>query len=225
MNSNEDTKMEEDDFQIGIRIDDGIDMEDPETADRPDAPGLTENDRFGESMLSEIQALKGLFDHLSVEFESKLKYDEHKNKVIDDLHQELQLFREGMIKKHIHSIVMDIIKIVDDIRKFKTHHEQEPHTEKTAASLLDFMDQIASDLEDLFSWQGIVPFTCDQNTFDTTRQRIIKKIETDNPEKDKRVAQSLRPGYEWDGRVLRPEMVSVYVYNGATHEKDSLTDG
>ena len=47
---------------------------------------------------------------------------------------------------------------------------------------------------------------------DSSRQRILNKIETDDPEKDKTVAERLRPGYEWDGKIIRPEMVSAYIY-------------
>ena len=35
------------------------------------------------------------------------------------------------------------------------------------------------------------------------------------------IAASLRPGYERDGRVLRPEMVAVYVYEPAGGEVEA----
>lgn len=215
----------EDAFEIGIRIDSVTDEEpdEPDTTggknDSSDACGETGSAPVSE-MLSNLDAIDRKLERLSVDFESKLKYDEHKNRIIDDLHRELQAHRDGVIKKHLNSMISDIIKIIDDIRKYKRHWESQAPSEETAANLLDFMDQIASDLEDLFSWQGVVAFTCDQNTFDSTRQRILKKVDTDDPEKNKQVAQSLRPGYEWDGKIIRPEMVSVYVYNEATPTKD-----
>ncbi len=173
-----------------------------------------------------LEAVEGLKQHLETlidEFETKIKVDEHKNKVIDTLHDELQGFREGIIKKHLYSFVTDVIKIIDDIRKFKNHYDGEPVSEEVVSNLLTFLDSIASDLEDLFAWQGVMPFTCDSPVFDNSRQRVIKKIDTDDPAKDKTVAESLRPGYEWDGKMIRPEMVAVYVCTNTSNGEDSST--
>jgi molecular chaperone GrpE (heat shock protein) len=165
--------------------------------------------------------IKNRLTELSRSFESKLKYDEHKNKIIDDLHQSLQEFREGLIKKYLHRFITDIIKIVDDMRKFTSHYKEQPPSEETTEKLLKYIDNISSDLEDLFSWEGVVPFTCEEDRIDTSRQRILNRIETDDPEKDKTIAERLRPGYEWDGKVIRPEMVSAYIYQKASTAEDN----
>jgi molecular chaperone GrpE (heat shock protein) len=49
-----------------------------------------------------------------------------------------------------------------------------------------------------------------------------KKISTDDPALDKSVAHSIRPGYEWETKVIRQEMVAVYVYK---QEQESLDTG
>ncbi|MFO8111574.1 MAG: nucleotide exchange factor GrpE [Desulfosalsimonadaceae bacterium] len=178
----------------------------------PRQPGIPD-------ILNEIRDISRRMEELTAHFEGKIKYDEHKNRIIDDLHDQLQDFRDGIIKKHLLSMITDIIKIIDDTRKFKYHYENEAQSENTAVVLLDFMDQIISDLEDLFTFQGVYPFTCASNTFDSARQRIVKKIPTDHSENNRLVAESLRPGYEWEGKVIRPEMVSVYVYNDSLNDK------
>lgn len=170
-------------------------------------------------VLNEIRAIHLRMDELATHFEGKIKYDAHKNRIIDDLHDQLKDFRDGIIKKHLFSMITDIIKIIDDTRKVKAHYETKMHSEDGAVFLLDFMDQIISDLEDLFTFQGIYPFTCTEMTFDSARQRIIKKINTDDPEKNRLVAESLRPGYEWEGKVIRPEMVSIYIHNDSLNDK------
>ena len=159
-----------------------------------------------------LLAIKAQMEELSAAFDSKLKYDDHKNKIIDDLHQTLQQHREGLLKKYLHRIVMDVIKIVDDMRKLTAHYNQQSHSAETSVKLLKYIDNIASDLEDMFSWEGVVPFTCDGDVVDPARQRVLNKIETNDPEKDKTIAERLRPGYEWDGKIIRPEMVSAYIY-------------
>ncbi len=146
------------------------------------------------------------------EFESKLKYDAHKNAIIDKLHDDLQEYKSDFLKKYVQSIIMDIIQIIDNIRKLVDHYQRQTPSEIDPLKILDLLKGIPSDLEDLFFRQGVKPFTVEGNGFDPGRQRVLKTLTTDDKEKDKTVAESLRPGYEWEGQVIRPEMVKAYVY-------------
>lgn len=222
----DDSESMEEIFEIGIPVGDIVENLGKEAdAAALSAPPLPANASEAEecpvlaSVSSETTGPESLLEDirsdlasLSRAFESKLKYDAHKNKIIDDLHQALQDYREGLIKKYVHRIVMDIIKIVDDIRKFTAHHRGQPPSEEATEKLLHYTESIASDLEDLFSWEGVLPFTCKGEAIDLSRQRILQRIATDDPEKDKTVAERLRPGYEWDGKVIRPEMISAFIF-------------
>jgi molecular chaperone GrpE (heat shock protein) len=197
----------ETDFELEIRFDDETEW--------PAEDAGKDGNQQPEPKNAALEDVNQQIAQLSQAFETKLKYDGHKNKVIDELHQELQEYRDGLVKKYIHSMVTDVIKIIDDIRKFKAYYEPGPITEQTAARLLEFLEEIAGDLEDLFTWQGITAFTCGVTHFDNTRQRVVKKVETSDPTLDKTIAESMRPGYEWDGKILRPELVTVYVYDSS----------
>ncbi len=160
------------------------------------------------------EALAGMEEkikQLGNEFNSKIKIDQKKDVLIDNLHKELQEYKNDIQKKFLQSIVMDIIQIIDNIRRLTSHYHQES-TDNDPDKLLKLLEDIPTDLEDLFYMQGISPFTCETDTFDGTRQRVLKKIETSDKSKDKQVAESLRPGYEWDDKIIRPEMVAAYVY-------------
>ena len=85
-----------------------------------------------------------------------------------------------------------------------------------------YLEAIPSDLEDIFYWQGVKPYSNREGIFDPAKQRAMKKIATDDLSKDKTIAKSLRPGYEWEGKVIRQEMVAVYVYQD---EKESADTG
>ncbi len=146
------------------------------------------------------------------EFEDKLKYDAHKNAIIDKLHEDLQEYKEDFLKKYVQSIIMDIIQIIDNIRKLVDHYQQQDPSDLDPRKILDILKGIPSDLEDLFLRQGVKPFTCEGNGFDPSRQRVLKTLTTGDKAKDKTVAESLRPGYEYEGQVIRPEMVAAYVY-------------
>lgn len=193
----------------------------PGNTDFEEMPEILQDDT--ESLLIELRNISKRIDQLTTHFEDKIKYDEHKNKIINDLHSQLQSFRDGIIKKHMLSMIMDIIKIVDDTRKFKSHYESSAQQANTTEKLLDFLDQITLDLEELFSLHGIYPFTCTSRAFDSSRQRIIKKIATSDIAENKLLAKSLRPGYEWEGKVIRPEMVSIYIYTDTTNDKADIS--
>lgn len=160
-------------------------------------------------------------DQLSREFESKIKYDTHKEKIIDSLHQELQQYKDDIVKKHLLSVLMDVIKIIDDIRKWLNHYSHQEEAARDPLKLVQYLESIPSDLEDLFYWQGVKPFTCSDGAFDPARQRITKKIETPDKSRDKTVAESLRVGYEWEGKVIRPEMVAIYSYKEASAAQET----
>ncbi|MBN1931090.1 MAG: nucleotide exchange factor GrpE [Desulfobacterales bacterium] len=163
-------------------------------------------------IILKMEQIQEQLSSLQREFQSKLKYDAHKDKIIDQLHQELQEYKKDIVKKYLKSFIMDVIKIIDDIRKLVEHYRSKEASAIDLEKLLKVFENIPSDLEDLFYWQGVKPFTCNKATFDPGCQRVMKTIETADKSKDKTVAESLRPGYEWDGKVIRPEMVAVYSY-------------
>ena len=161
---------------------------------------------------NKLKGLSSKLDDLQKEFKRKLKYDAHKEKLIDSLHNELQLYKNDLIKKHVQSLIMDVIKVIDDIRKLSEHYRTCPSEEIEVEKLLGIFDRIPSDLEDIFFYQGVTPYQCKGNDFDPKLQRVLKNIETSNQSKDKTVAERIRPGYEWEGKILRPEIVAVYLY-------------
>ena len=171
--------------------------------------------------IAKLEVVQHQLRRLNEEFDTKLKYDAHKEKIIDHLHEELQEYKNDIFSKHQHSLVSDVIKIIDDIRKLTAHYRSMRPENWDPAKLLEYLEQIPFDLEDMFLLRGISPFTEASRTVDPARQRITKRLPTSDPSQDKLVAVSLRPGYECDGRVLRPELVAVYVYESSDEEAEA----
>ncbi len=165
---------------------------------------------------NKLESIQQQLEHLYQEFQIKIRDDAQKEVIIDRLHQELQGYRENALKKHFKTTVMDIISVVDGIRKTTNHYRSQDPDEHNPEKLLNLLENIPSELEDLLDLQGIQPFTFTDNAFDPVRQKTIKKIKSSEREKNRTVAESLRPGYEWDGHILRREMVAVYIYEGDT---------
>jgi molecular chaperone GrpE (heat shock protein) len=160
---------------------------------------------------TQLDAIQDQLAKLNDEFTGKLKYDAHKDQIIDKLHQELQEYKQDIVKKHILSIVLDVVKVADDIRKWITYFRSLDVSQRDPVKLFRYLEAIPSDLEDIFYWQGVKPYVNPEGAFNPATQRAIKKIPTDDISKDKTIAKSIRPGYEWEGKVIRQEMVAVYV--------------
>jgi molecular chaperone GrpE (heat shock protein) len=173
------------------------------------------------ALQNELAMINTRLAELKDDFLGKLKYDAHKDKVIDKLHQELQEYKQDIVKKHILSIVLDVVKVADDIRKWLTYFRSLDVSQRDPVKLFRYLEAIPSDLEDIFYWQGVKPYSSNDDVFNPAKQRAIKKIPTGDPSKDKTIAKSLRPGYEWEDKVIRQEMVAVYVYEDEVESADT----
>jgi hypothetical protein len=54
---------------------------------------------------------------LTEEFETKIQYDQHKEKIIDHLHAELQKYKGDLLGKLLQPVLLDVISIIDDFNK------------------------------------------------------------------------------------------------------------
>lgn len=179
--------------------------------EKSDSEGFGGNDTLKEINLK-LGELNGQIQGLDTEFKSKIKYDQHKEKIIDNLHREVQEYKNDLIKQLIRPLVMDIIHVIDDIAKLVNNHKSKPSSELDPLKLIKQMDDISSDLDNVLSRQGIESFSCEQPEFNPRSQRIIKPEETADQSKVRTIAKKIHNGYEWDGKMLRQEMVNVFVY-------------
>lgn len=194
--------------------------EDPGYLIAPEVPDIDDDDEIIDPIQIKLEEIHEGLDGLRRDFEIKLKNDAQKNRIIDGLHQELQAYKNDIVKSHLRSMVMDVIQFIDNTRKLTQHYGAMDPADMDPGKLFLLLDGIPSELEDLISRQGISPFTCEAREFDPGRQRAIKRLPTPDPEQDKTVAETLHPGYLWDGQVIRPEMVTVHVFQPAPAEPE-----
>jgi hypothetical protein len=156
-----------------------------------------------------------LMKQLAKDFEVKLKYDASKQQLIDKLYTENQNFKEGIVKKFRHTMILAVIEQIDDAAKQTTFFTNAEFTEDNYRKLLANYCDIAEGFQNMLLEKfDVNAYRCETETpFDAKRQRSLKTTPTDDQTKHKLIKQSLRPGYETDdGFVLRPELVEVYVF-------------
>ncbi len=161
---------------------------------------------------------------LKKDFNLKIKIDDQKNKIIDSLHNELQSYKDDILKKYLKPLIMDLIQFIDNIKRLNKYYNVENQSGCNSGKLLSLIESIPFDIEDICARQGVTPYNCEGDVFDPIRQMVSKRIETNDKTKDKTIAERLRPGYEWDGKVIRREIVAVYTYKEPYKEPEIKTE-
>ena len=163
-----------------------------------------------EHLLSEVVALKNGFD-------IKLQYDQHKDTIIDRQHKELEDYRSGLIDKVSLQIADGVIQQIDNIEKLAAHYpvfspREDDGLYEKYEKLRKLLIELPESLRDVLDRNDIESYRSDEGLlFDAKRQRVLKKEFTSDETLDKTVKQSLRWGFIFKGKVIRPEMVEVYV--------------
>lgn len=176
-----------------------------------DSPVENEDYSLHVSIEKEFVKLSNQILQLNQEITQKFKVDESKDKIIDNLHRELQGFKDNQTKDIIKPIILGLIQMMDRMKKQADEFEsvEELNPNKLVKVIKDFVQ----DIEDILYRQGIDSYNSGMEAFDAKRQQIVKTIKVDDPSKDKTVAEVVGNGYIWDEKIIRPERVKVYVYD------------
>ncbi len=160
-----------------------------------------------EEVSRSVQLLMQEMQRLREDFDTKVKYDASKERMIDSLHRELQTYREGMHFKILRPLFMDLISMYDDLGGLLENILKENGVSR---QMLRNLESFQESIEETLRRNGVEVFSTEGDVFVAGKQRALKVVDTDDSALDKRVARRVRKGFEYDGRVLRPEIVEVY---------------
>ena len=177
---------------------------DPTTSSTATALSIEEVTRSLQLLMAEMQRLREDFD-------TKVKYDESKERLIDSLHRELQVYREGLHFKILKPVFIDLIAMYDDLGKL-IDAMLAKDLASASSQMVQNLGSFQETIEETLRRNGVDGFTIEESTFLASKQRILKVLDTSDPVQDKQVARRVRKGFEYEGRVLRPEIVEIYKY-------------
>ena len=149
---------------------------------------------------------------LREEFNEKLKYDKHKEEMIDDLHNQLQQYKDNLVLKSYKPLVLDIISLIDSNNKKVDILKNQSINKLNSLKLLKNIEDFSEDLQDMLIRQGVEMFRSEGKVFDGLIHSPATTIETDDISRDKMIANTLKPGYILDDKVIKKEVVEVYSY-------------
>ena len=151
----------------------------------------------------------------------KLDSNQHREGLIDKLHAENQHLKSGIYQKLMLPFVNEIIFLIDDYTKLRKNYEGKEVAEIDTGELLKQFCGIVDDLEDALCKNGIEAHeSATGSVADFAKQRIIKTVPSDKPEKDKTVCACLKKGFVFEGKIIRQEQVSCYKYETTLSGKE-----
>lgn len=165
-----------------------------------------------ERLRDSVADLQQQIETLQRGFESKIKYDASKEKVIDSLHRELQTYREDMHFKILRPILLDLITVYDDLDNLIKHAQTQEMIGESETRLRRNLETFVGTIEEILSRYGVEAYSEEGDSMVPQRQRSIKVIETDIAERDRLIAERIRKGFAYEGKILRPEFVATFKY-------------
>lgn len=177
---------------------------DEEEFNEPEEPSIIDSLlQNSENLLEQVSALNKKFDQ-------KIKTDMHKAEMFDNMHKELTQYKNGLITQVINNILIDIIQIIDINDKNISLFENQDYSEENYEKIIKILKGISEDLTDVLYRQSVEPYTLDE--INVKRQKILQVIPTNDISLDRTIAKKIVPGYEKDGKTIRPERISIYKY-------------
>lgn len=147
-------------------------------------------------------------------FKIKLQYDAAKQQVIDRQAVSLAKYEKGLIDELIYKIANPILIQYTNMMDIASHYAAIEKTPENFDRLLDEFIGFGSDLLQTVEDAGMTPFYADVGSrFDPHRQKVLKRVTTDNKDKDRTISRVICPGLERNDRVFRPLQAEVLIYS------------
>ena len=154
-------------------------------------------------------------------FDKRIMYTDHEDKIINQMHAELQKYKEDLYAQLIRPVLLDIIEVRDSIMRISKTYLNKPEGEQAIPNKI-FADY-AYDLQDILEKNNVEIYHGNRgDSFVAVKQQIIKKEATNNEDLHGKIANSLSCGYSYAGRVISAEKVSVYFYERVEESEDNL---
>lgn len=174
-----------------------IDIEKPDT------------DKSIEEIREDIDCIYGTMRRLENKFETEILNAKSKDSMVKAMYQELNEYKAGLVEKALKNVLYDVVDIREMMFAKAKHVRQKEGAD--VISLGEF-ESYAEDIGDILEKYDVTVYKGEPGVESTAvRQKVVKKVETEDVSLVKKVAESLSFGYEYNGKILYPEKIGIYV--------------
>ena len=166
------------------------------------------------------QQLMGQIESLNNLFNTRIMHTDHEEKIVDQMHKELQKYREDMYAQLVRPILLDVIEVRDSIMRMAATYLAKPDGEQNIPNKT-FSDY-AFDLQDILEKNDVEIYRSKSgDDFTPIRQRAVKKVATSDESLHGKIAESLSCGYSYNGRTISAEKITVYFYDESIKKNEN----
>jgi molecular chaperone GrpE len=144
-------------------------------------------------------------------FEQRLQYDAVKDRAFDTLYDKMKQYESGFQASLKESMIRSLVLLHDTM----VNSEAELSATPKAQAHISYLRQ---ELLDILYAEDVEPIGELSGQFNSSRQQALRTIPTDDPAQGNSIAEVIREGFLFQGKVLRPQSVIVRRYVGAATE-------
>lgn len=194
----------------------------PEPPEEVESEQQTQLPNDVEQLKEMVMALTEKLNEMNKLFVDRIAYCEYEQKIIDDMHKELQKYKQDMNFQLVKPILMDIIDMRNSMLMNAKLCQKKPENERVIP-LDTFLTFAEGDAENILLVNDVMIYDAQVGEkFDPAKQRAVKKVKTENQEQHGLIADVMGSGYERNGKVLSPLKVAVYVYEKPAEPVESV---
>lgn len=154
-----------------------------------------------------------LLEEVKSLIETRLSYDETKEKTIEKLHEELKLYRDNFISQSQKPIFIDLIMLYDDFMQvLSVFEEKQDMTKDDIAAMRHNLHTIKEGLLEILYSREVTLYHKHPDFLDYKLHKTIGTVPTSIESENNQVAKIVKPGFCWNGKTLRPEEVIIKKY-------------
>ncbi len=160
-----------------------------------------------DDIAEDIRGINNVLRRLEKKFDAEILNAANRDSSVKTMYGELNEYKAGLVESALKKVLYDIA----DLREMMLSQIKSLRDKQEGVSL-DEMESWADDMADLLEKYDVLIYRGEPGVENVAvRQKIVRKVETGDETLVKTVAESLGNGYEYNGKILYPERISVYV--------------
>lgn len=172
---------------------------------------------INDELMEMFNELKTDVDTIKTQLAS-MENDDTKQELFERLYNELDQHRRDFMYTYIlKPLFKDLIALYDRVEKTADYFEvEEPQDSQMTTNIRSFQNEIL----DILRKQGVSSVEVDTNDFDERYQEAVDVESVDEGEADYKVLRTVRQGFMYEDKLIRPEEVVVGRYRQGGDDQD-----
>ena len=166
-------------------------------------------DNYIQEIAKRMNMFQVHLNKLTEAFNKRFLNDKAKDQAFDKLYESMQEYKDDFLANAKKPVFLDLIRLNDDIQKMLASNDENDSADSETNKKLELVSDVI--IEILYR-NDIDVITEAPEQFDRNFQKAVKRISTDSKDMDRKVDEILKIGFIHGSQIIRPQEVSVYIY-------------